>query len=197
MPIILDIPDPSITSMFRSGLREWVTLDATDPHHLLYSEAKPLGMLMPHKVYALSTGPAGDPVLLDDPKLVGWRYLIEVGADVVASIQSRADSASDVGRVSRFTEGPNNTTYEAFNIVKKLPELQRGDYVLQLLDVPALGVRALWLRHSDDDRNRDFYVPLRRAWPPLIANTLMRRDAFEQALGEMKKERNQHRAAPP
>lgn len=87
-------------------------------------------------------------------------------------------------------------TYEASEIARQSAELQSGDYALQLLQIPSLGMMALWLKHSGDDRDQDFYVPQRRAWLPLVANAVMGRDAFADALWTLKRDKRRHELPP-
>ena len=187
MSITLHEPNRSIALMMKSHIEAMVIQAQFEPVTVINASSKTLSLIAPHKVYSLGLDAIGEANFLPHAYMTGWRYLIESGSEIVASAETHANDAEETGVFGSTTEGIfEASTREAMLIAEQSSELLSGAYALQLLRVPALCVQALWLKRSGNDRQQDFYLPLRPAPEPLLAQVMMNASLFAGALVKVK-----------
>lgn len=112
-----------------------------------------------HPVYTVSLVNAQRSVL-DDARITSWRSLVSDGDTPLASVDVRADEnvREETLKISQFNEGPFvQSTAEALEKARSLKQTQKSDFEVRTLEIPALYVRALWLKNNDGD---DLIIPL-------------------------------------
>lgn len=125
----------------------------------LRSAAGPLQLTEPHEVFTLGLTDLVAGKGLDAAKPTGWRYLVQEDDKVLASAESVAVGPANEHVFSAFNEGSFvASSASAIRAVREIPEVERGDFELRLLNVPGLYVLALWL-HSVQGK-ADLLVPL-------------------------------------
>jgi len=128
------------------------------PEELQHSE--------PHPVYVATLDDLAAGKLLAAAKQTGWRYLLAQNDEVVAEAElakgrRTAKGAKGAKRealaFAGLTHGPfTGATVDGLHAAERLPQVEKADYELRLLKVPAVYLVALWLHGS----NEDLLVPL-------------------------------------
>src|SRR5215471_2294373 len=163
----------------------------------------------PHPVYVATLDDLAAGKLLSAARQTGWRYLLVHDDEVVAEAELSAGRPAAKGakgaKKSRsakkeeltfagLTHGPfSAATVEGLHAAESLPQVEKDDYELRLLKVPAVYLVALWLHGA----NEDILVPLGqppaglkknkpyteatviRALRPTVARTKEFQDAYE------------------
>ena len=115
----------------------------------------------PHPVYVAGLDDLADGKLLAAAKQTGWRYLLVHGDAAVGeaelSAETRAPRGAKSGRSKEpqflgLTHGPfAAATIDALHAAERLPQIEKADYELRLLKVPAVYLVALWLHSGSED----------------------------------------------
>jgi len=120
----------------------------TAPDDLIYSD--------PFRNYFVGLNSILDGHLLDRAEPRSWTYLLVANAIGVGELEV-ATSVNDQGEeaVSRFLAIHHGTsaqnTLNALHVAESLPEVNKTDFEIRFLLVPALYFAALWLHASSDD----------------------------------------------
>lgn len=123
---------------------------------------------------------AGRRPLAESPT-VGWRYLVETPAGIVASSEVAADAGGRPTAFAQLNEGPFvESTAHSLADVERIPQVESGTYEVRMLRIPALYVAALWLK--DLDGGNDLIVPLVPAPDFLEAGRAYREAEFLDAI---------------
>lgn len=113
---------------------------------------------VPHPVYHLGLEELVRGGGLDQATLVGWRYLLEAGGRRVLGF---AETSPDVGGGVEFralnTGGFGQATRDAVEAAEQLTFVERDEFEIRLLRVPALSLTALWLASPTAE---DALIPL-------------------------------------
>ena len=145
MPLLL--PEPPAGSI--EVLREAVgALAARGELSAALRRAGPgqLAITAPHQVFTLGLRDVADEAALEKAQPTGWRYLLEVGQDVVAAVET--SEASGQHAFSHVNHGPFvRGTVEALAVAETAAG-DRPGMELRLLQVPALYLVALWVRDT-------------------------------------------------
>jgi hypothetical protein len=126
----------------------------------------------PHPVYVATLDDLVAGKLLSAARQTGWRYLLVQNEEVVAEAELSAARPAAKGakgatksRSSKqheltfagLTHGPfSGATVDGLHAAERLPQVEKDDYELRLLKVPAVYLVALWLHGA----NEDILVPL-------------------------------------
>ncbi|SRR5438445_656150 len=146
----LHVPDPPQDSLaaLRDALGALAERGQFSARGLRRARPEQLSATVPHQVFVLGLRDAADGAVLDRAQPVGWRYLLEVEQEVVASAETR--SLED-GRhsFSLVNDGPFvRGTVEALALAESVADKEEGAVELRLLHVPALYLMSVWLRPS-------------------------------------------------
>jgi hypothetical protein len=132
------------------------------PEELAHSE--------PHPVYVATLDDLASGKLLAAARQTGWRYILVQHDEVVGEAElttgrSRAKGAKKGAKrtsharleFAGLTHGPfAGATVDGLHAAERLPQVEKADYELRLLKVPAVYLVALWLHGG----NEDILVPL-------------------------------------
>ena len=126
------------------------------PEELAHSE--------PHPVYVATLDDLAAGKLLAAAKQTGWRYLLAHNDEVVAEAELAAGRRAAKGAkrakgakhedlaFAGLTHGPfTGATVDGLHAAERLPQVEKADYELRLLKVPAVYLVALWLHGADED----------------------------------------------
>lgn len=120
----------------------------------------------PHPVFVAGIQDVLDERLLSSAQQGGWRYLLLRGDEAVGSATVEQDAATGGLAFSHVTQGPFvDSTVEGIRRADQIARHTDEDFVLRLLDIPALYLRTLWLHGT----NSDLLMPLDPVPPPLEA----------------------------
>ena len=109
----------------------------------------------PHAVYTFGLSDIAKGKL-SAAKRVGWRYLVMQQDAAVAAAQVN-QGAGGTASFSHLNSGPFVAgTKEALEFTESLPDVQRDNYEVRLLSIPALYQMAIWLH----GKTKDLLVPV-------------------------------------
>ncbi len=120
----------------------------------------------PHPVYVATLDDLASGKLLAAAKQTGWRYLLAHNDEIVAEAELTPERRAAKGKkgakheelaFAGLTHGPfTGATVDGLHAAERLPQVEKADYELRLLKVPAVYLVALWLHGG----NEDLLVPL-------------------------------------
>lgn len=118
----------------------------------------------PHEVFNLGLDAISSGESLTEARRAGWRTIVLNGTEPIALVDFSAQGSS--GETYGGTADPQTAsmnygpfaraTVEAMLVAEKQPQVLTKDYLLRVLEVPALYVLALWLHREQEN----LYVPL-------------------------------------
>ena len=126
----------------------------TDPRFLGGFHLEELTIADPYRNYGVGLmKDLASGQLLSTARVGGWTYLFIHGTNAVGAEVLIADETT--GKTLKFNGlyGSNfsNETLEALRIAKELPQVNKQDYELRRLDIPAVHFVAVWLHGKSDD----------------------------------------------
>lgn len=156
------------------------------PETIAHSEA--------HPVYVATLDDLASGKLLAAARQTGWRYLLVEHDEVVGEAELTAGRSGAKGakkgakRTSHkglefagLTHGPfAGATVDGLHAAERLPQVEKADYELRLLKVPAVYLVALWLHGA----NEEILVPLGEPPAGLKKNKAYTEAAVIRALRE-------------
>src|SRR5215468_6718442 len=132
-------------------------------------DPKKLQATAPHTVYELGLGDVAAGAGLDKARPIAQRYLLVQANRPVAAAEIAVARDAPASRFAQLNDGPFVAgTQTAIAEAEQLPAVQRGDYELRLLRIPALYVVALWLASTDPSAG-DLVIPIAPTPPELVA----------------------------
>ena len=159
MPIQTPNPPVAAVDVIRRAMRSFAETAAFRTPALRAAQPEQLSISEPHPVYLLGLDDLRAGASLARARLVGWRYLVQEGDNVIASAESTLAARGETHTFAHFTEGPFvASSAAALSLAKSDPRIAQGTYEQRLLHVPALYVMALWL-HEPNGKN-DLMIPL-------------------------------------
>jgi hypothetical protein len=185
----------NVTELMRAKQTPHGMKAAVLPEKLHHSE--------PHPVYVATLDDLEAGKLLAAAKQTGWRYLLAQDDEVVAEAELTAGRRVAKGAkgakhedlaFAGLTHGPfTGATVDGLHAAERLPQVEKTDYELRLLKVPAVYLVALWLHGADEDilvpigqppaglRKNKPYTEARvmRALRATVARTKEFQDAYE------------------
>jgi hypothetical protein len=145
----------NVTELVRAKHTPYGMRAAVQPEELHQSE--------PHPVYVATLDDLAAGKLLAAAKQTGWRYLLAQNDEVVAEAELVAGRAAKGAKGAKaakggglefagLTHGPfTGATVDGLHAAERLPQVEKADYELRLLKVPAVYLVALWLHGNDED----------------------------------------------
>ena len=143
----------NVTELMRAKQTPYGMKAAVQPEELQHSE--------PHPVYVATLDDLAAGKLLAAAKQTGWRYLLAQNDEIVAEAEltegrHAAKAAKGAKRedlaFAGLTHGPfTGATVDGLHAAERLPQVEKADYELRLLKVPAVYLVALWLHGADED----------------------------------------------
>lgn len=131
-------------------------------------DPKKLHATVPHTVYELGLTDLVAGAGLDKARPIAQRYLLIQSDQAVAAAEVAAGKDSPASKFAQLNDGPFVAgTQTAIAEAEQLPAVQRGDYELRLLRIPAVYVVALWLKPAA--AGGDLLVPIAPVPPELVA----------------------------
>ncbi|MFI6324107.1 hypothetical protein ACIBG8_41735 [Nonomuraea sp. NPDC050556] len=156
MPLHTPAPPSGIPETVREKLRSLAGQSRFTTPSLSLAQEGDLDVSTPHQVFTIGLDDIESGAGLDAARPVGWRYLITGGGEVIASAET-AEGPDGTPEPAQFTEGRFvAATATAVRSARALPQLEKANFELRLLRIPALYLMALWL-HSPAT---DLLVPL-------------------------------------
>lgn len=174
MPLIFKPEPQEVKQVVESQLGKMTSKQAFSTPHLAKMKEEDVGAIIPTQavpVYHLGLNDLVENRDIAAAELRSWRYLIEHSGEVVASADA-AINAEGKPVFSHVNEGPLvNGIISAIQTANSQEILQRGEYEVRLLMVPALYVAALWF--VDTTGAQDQAMPIEPTFAPLITNRLI------------------------
>lgn len=186
MPLIFKPGPQEVKQVVESHLGKMISKQAFSTPHLSKMKEEDVGAIIPTQtvpVYHLGLNDLVENRAIAAAELRSWRYLIEHSGEVVASADAVID-AEGKPVFSHVNEGPLvNGITSAIHTANSQEMLQRGEYEVRLLMVPALYVAALWF--VDTTGAQDYTMPIGPAFEPLRANELITIEQLTSTLQEL------------
>ena len=107
----------------------------------------------PHRNYVVGPADLASGHLLSAAESSCWRYILMHGTNVVGVAELSADAKTGKGLefAGLYDTGFAEETLEALREAEKLPQIQKQDYEIRFLDIPAVHFCAVWLHGKSDD----------------------------------------------
>lgn len=178
--IISDAPHDSLAAL-RDSLNALATRGSFSDRGLREARPEQISATVPHPVFNLTLDGArrGN---IEDARPTGWRYLLAVDEQVLASAETRLESGRQV--FSNVNVGPFvGGTVDALSVAEQIAHPDERQLELRLLNVPALYLMSVWLRPSEEGAEDGVFVPISPAPPGFEANRPYDRGEFTEALG--------------
>jgi hypothetical protein len=134
------------------------------PHRMPQMHLETLSHSEAHPVYFVPLDALAKGKLLDAAKQTGWRYLLVQDNAAVAEAElsvsrgaksAKASKTATTARPLQFaslTHGPfAAATVDALGAAERLPQVERDDYEMRLIKIPAVYFVALWLHGAKGD----------------------------------------------
>ncbi len=188
----------NVTELMRAKHTPHGMKAAAHPEQLAHSD--------PHPVYVATLDDLAAGKLLAAAKQTGWRYLLAQNDEVVGEAEVAAERTAPKGAkgakrtkkpglvFAGLTHGPfTDATVDGLHAAERLPQVEKADYELRLLKVPAVYLVALWLHSVSEDilvplgqtpaglkKNKPYTeASVIRALRPTVARTKEFQDAYE------------------
>ena len=186
MPLIFKPEPQEVKQVVESHLGKMISKQAFSTPHLSKMKEEEVGAIIPTQtvpVYHLGLNDLVENRDIAAAELRSWRYLIEHSGEVVASADAVID-AEGKPVFSHVNEGPLvNGITSAIHTANSQEMLQRGEYEVRLLMVPALYVAALWF--VDTTGAQDHAMPIEPTFEPLRANEVITIEQLTSTLQEL------------
>jgi hypothetical protein len=146
--LIPDPPNESLTAL-RESLNTLATRGSFSARGLREARPEQISATVPHAVYNLTLDAAKNGKT-DVARLSGWRFLLAVDDNVLASAETRSEGGGQA--FSHVNAGPFVAgTVDALAAAERIAEADERQFELRLLNVPALYLMAVWLRPSEGE----------------------------------------------
>jgi hypothetical protein len=154
LPISLRKPPEKAEGLIRDGLSEM--LSRRHERYLSGLQSDKLHYALPHPIYYAGIQSLVKRKLISGAKMSGWRYLILHGSKPLFTVRL------SFGRHRKLEFGPvsdasfSGATIRALQRAEKQRQFRKGNFELRQLEIPALGVVALWFHGSSSEQ----FMPL-------------------------------------
>jgi len=183
MPVGLPAPPEYASAAALGTMHSFARANRFGTERLRGARSEELSLVLPHPIYGLELGALIEERSLRPATLVGWRYLVQRGDEVVASAEVDVDSGNQTARFAQFNEGPYvASTVARIEELSEDPECDEGTFELRLLKVPGIFVVALWLVSEEGAGTRLSVLP--PAPPELDARRLLSEEDFIHSVVE-------------
>ena len=141
-----------IRSNAPSGGRQIVCRNI-DPEFLGGARVEELTVAEPCREYFIGLTNLASGSLLSNAKAGGWRYTLMHGTSAIGTAVLNAEQKT--GRVLGFNSlqrpGFAQETVEALQKAERLPQVEKQDYEIRFLNIPAVSFVAIWLHRGSDN----------------------------------------------
>lgn len=177
-------PDGSVSAL-RDALAALAERGQFSARGLRKARADQLTATAPHQVFNLDLGDATRGSVAGYARPTGWRYLLEVDEEIVASAETRS-GAADNHTFSQVNDGPFvRGTVRAFEVAEEVAGEQPSEMELRLLHVPAIYLMAVWLQPArTEDAGGSIFIPIAPTPRAMEANRPYGEDEFAGRLRE-------------
>jgi hypothetical protein len=151
------------------GLGSRRVLDATGPMQLA----------APHPVFNLHLRSVRAGGNFERAVLTGWRFFLVTGGEVAGMVEASATYREEKPRFARVSYG-RMTRCASDNLASAEADdaVQKGDFVLGMLRLPAVHVHALWFRDAYAVGRRDLFMPLEPSHSAVTPGRVLRAEEF-------------------
>src|SRR5204862_1479968 len=144
--LISDPPKESLAAL-RESLNTLSTRGSFSDRGLRPARPEQIAATVPHAVFNLTLD-AAKTGKTDTARHTGWRYLLAVDEQVLASAETRYESGRQV--FSHVNAGPFAAgTVDALAVAEGTADADERQLELRLLNVPALYLMSVWLQSGD------------------------------------------------
>ena len=113
----------------------------------------------PHTLHNIGLDSLASGRGLDAAETTGMGYLVTQNTRVVASAEVALDEGGRPRGLSNFARGQDlQGTLRVFELLDDLPDVRNRAFELRVLRIPALHMRAVWLKDQDGDD--DLFLPV-------------------------------------
>jgi hypothetical protein len=166
MPLQFPSPPADAWTALVEGLRATGAAQRLDPRGGAALAVQPnTDAMKPRPVYELGLDDLATGKGLEAARPVAWRYLLVGNNQLRQAAEVIPDPHGGGSRFGALTTGFVSGEDHALRLLEQLPDLQRTNYELRALRVPALYVMALWLKDLQGDQDR--FIVLPPAFPPV------------------------------
>jgi hypothetical protein len=152
-----------------------------------------LQIMEPYSIYAAGLGDIISSGL-GAARLIGWRYLIVEGQNVVQAADISAPQEAGGVHLSSLTTGHAREMEDVLREAEGLTQVAQGDYEIRTLRAPSLYVTALWLKNLSN--TRDLFIVVPPVFPPFRAHQVYDQDEFLKLLKAAAAKKIQQRKSP-
>jgi hypothetical protein len=179
--IISDAPQESLAAL-RESLNALAIRGSFSDRGLREAHPEQISATVPHPVFNLTLNGAREGKI-EAARPTGWRYLLAVDEQVLASAETRSEGGRQV--FSHVNVGPFvSGTVDALVVAERIADADERQLELRLLNVPALYLMSVWLQPSSKKgADEGVFVPIAPAPPGFEANRTYDRSQFTEALG--------------
>jgi len=190
MPLKVVKPSAAVSEVIREHLGDISSVGRFRTERLSAASPANLSLAAPHPVYNLGLSDIKGRSALAKAKLTGWRYLVLEDGAAIAAAEAVQPSARAKPMFSHTNEGPFvGSTAKAIEEAEQIPEIQKGQYELRVLRVPALYLVTLWLKSTKAKSQGEIFIPLDPTPPGIKSGERMNADELNAALLSLKAER--------
>jgi hypothetical protein len=177
--LISDPPKESLAAL-RESLNTLSARGSFSDRGLREARPEQISATVPHAVFNLTLGAAKDGKT-EAARMTGWRYLLAVDEQVLASAETRSEGGLQA--FSHVNAGPFvGGTVEALAVAERAAESDERQLELRLLNVPALYLMSVWLQPSGSGKGDAVFVPIAPAPTGFEPNRVYEEGEFLDAL---------------
>jgi hypothetical protein len=177
---ISDPPKESLTAL-RDSLNTLAERGSFSDRGLREARPEQISATVPHPVFNLTLRDAREGKI-EAARQTGWRFLLAVDEQVLASAETRAEGGHQA--FSHVNAGPFVAgTVDALAVAERVADGDERQLELRLLNVPALYLMSVWLQsRSDDGVANGRFVPIAPAPAGFEPNRVYEESEFLDAL---------------
>lgn len=156
MGVTLDTPPAESLAALSSALKDMMPTDAAALESMVGGNQAMSEL--PHEIQNVGLDALASGGGIKEAETVGWRYLPSALPE--AAVEVLSDAAGGNHTFSEINRGPYvEATRETLASARSHPQIEKGEYRVTLLRIPALYVMALWFHATDDGDDLVFVIP--------------------------------------
>lgn len=122
-----------------------------DRDFLGVSSNSELTVTEPHLEYGIGLTNVASGQLLSAAGPYGWRYMVYQGTNFIGVSELTLQGPNGEVVESKSLQQADQTFNIALGIAQKLPQVEKADYELRYIEIPAMSLSFLWLHGKSDD----------------------------------------------
>ncbi len=191
MPLVFTPEPPEIAAVFKASLEQMVSKQAFSTARLsrmsVQRPGEPPARFQALPLYHVGLADLAEGRDLSAAVQTGWRYLLKHDDEIVASADAIFAVAGQAPVFAQVNEGPFvGGTVSAIKAARGYNQIDKSDYEVRLLMVPALYTVALWLVNTAGEE--DLAVAIAPAPPAFAADKPVPLKQFVAELQEAAKD---------